>query len=197
MPLATADPFKTVAKGIANYPSGYQYADATLWQEAPGGRAYVYWRTRVNPQHTGFRAMELTADCLDVRRETDTQLFITANPILRTSVAKSFKSLQSGFIAAMEAAQRDGAEAAGSGGAALAESIANDEELSSLSSVPERSWPLFLRAHHWLRLLDGTLEEAQRFFSDDERLAAAVSASGWHAEKGGLDELPELEEDID
>ena len=29
------------------------------------------------------------------------QLFVTANPILRASVAKSFKALQSGFVASM------------------------------------------------------------------------------------------------
>ena len=73
------DPFHTVAKGIANYPPGYQYADATIWQHPNTGRAYVYWRTRVNPSNTGFRAMELTDDCLDVNRASDTQLFRTPN----------------------------------------------------------------------------------------------------------------------
>ena len=117
------------------------------------------------------------------------QLFVTANPILRTSVAKSFKSLQSGFIAAMG----DGAGAQDS-----MPDTATDEDLPSLNGVHEASWPLFLRAHHWLRLLDGTiLDESERFFTEDERLAAAASVSGWHSEKGGLDELPELEDDDD
>ena len=43
------------------------------------GRAYVYWRTRVNPQNTGFRGMELTEDCTDVKPQSDTQLFQTPN----------------------------------------------------------------------------------------------------------------------
>ena len=73
------DPFHTVAKGIPNYPLGYQYADATLWQQPTSGRAFVYWRTRVNPSDTGFRAMELTDDCLDVIPSSDTQIFATPN----------------------------------------------------------------------------------------------------------------------
>ena len=74
-----ADPFHTVAAGIPNFPAGYQYADATLWQHPSSGRAYLYWRTRVNPQDTGFRAMELTDDCVDVQWASDTQLFRTPN----------------------------------------------------------------------------------------------------------------------
>ena len=74
-----ADPFHTVAKGIANYPPGYQYADATVWQDPRTGRTYVYWRTRVNASDTGFRARELSDDCLDVRPASDTQLFVTPN----------------------------------------------------------------------------------------------------------------------
>ena len=73
------DPFHTVAKGIPNYPPGYQYADATLWQQPSSGRSYVYWRSRVDPADTGFRGMELTDDCLDVVWESDTQIFRTPN----------------------------------------------------------------------------------------------------------------------
>ncbi|KAL1503618.1 hypothetical protein AB1Y20_012095 [Prymnesium parvum] len=74
-----SDPFHTVNAGNPLLPEGYQYADATLFEDPRTGRAYVYWRTRVNPQNTGFRAMELTSDCLAVRPESDTQLFQTAN----------------------------------------------------------------------------------------------------------------------
>ena len=73
------DPFHTVYPGNPNLPAGYQYGDATLFQDPRTGRAYVYWRTRVNPQHTGFRGMELTEDCTDVRPGSDTQLFVTPN----------------------------------------------------------------------------------------------------------------------
>ena len=115
------------------------------------------------------------------------QMFVTANPILRSSVAKSFKSLQSGFVAALGAERNGNAEVP---------TIVADEELTALEEVTKKSWPLFLRAHHWLRLLDGTIiDEECRFFSHEERLAAAATASGWHAEKGGLDEMPELFED--
>ena len=59
---------------------GYQYADATLYSDYPrSNRTYVYWRTRVNAQNTGFRGMELTPDCLGVVPETDTQLFTSPN----------------------------------------------------------------------------------------------------------------------
>jgi hypothetical protein len=68
------DPFHTVAPGNANLPEGYQFADATLFQDPRTNKSYVYWRTRVNPQHTGFRAMELTDDCTDVKPETDAQV---------------------------------------------------------------------------------------------------------------------------
>ena len=81
------------------------------------------------------------------------QLFVTANPILRTSVAKSFKSLQSGFLAAIHGS----AMADASGARTTMAEVVMDEELPTLSAVKESSWPLFLRAHHWLRLLDGTL----------------------------------------
>ena len=58
------DPFHTVYPGNRNLPDGYQYADATLFQDAHSqNKTYVYWRTRVNPQNTGFRAMQLTDDC--------------------------------------------------------------------------------------------------------------------------------------
>jgi len=71
------DPFRTVARGGPNFRAGYQYGDATLFQDPRTGRAYVYWRTRWH--QTGFRGMELTEDCTDVRPESDTQLFATPN----------------------------------------------------------------------------------------------------------------------
>ncbi len=74
-----SDPFRTVAPGNPNMPEGYQYADATLFQDPRTGKAYVYWRTRVNPQNTGFRAMQLTDDCRDVVPSSDAQLFQTPN----------------------------------------------------------------------------------------------------------------------
>ena len=38
------DPFHTIAPGIANLPAGYQYADATLYQDPlPPHKTYVYW----------------------------------------------------------------------------------------------------------------------------------------------------------
>ena len=60
--------------------------------------------------------------------------------------------------------------------------------------MPEARWPLFLRSHHWLRLLDGTVSERRRFFRDEERAAAAASSSGWDAEQGGLSALPLFDE---
>jgi hypothetical protein len=60
------NPFHTVFQGNRNLPVGYQYADATLFQDPKTNKTFVYWRTRVNPQNTGFRAMELTEDCLGV-----------------------------------------------------------------------------------------------------------------------------------
>ena len=108
------------------------------------------------------------------------QLFVTANPILRLSVARSFKSLQTGFVATWRATavppphattaeepqsgdpKAAAAAAAGGAGAAAAEAEAEAEEEStgmevsgSLAEVSEAHWPLFLRAHHWLRLIDG------------------------------------------
>ena len=74
-----SDPFHTVDPGNPNIEEGYQFADATLFQDPASSRAFVYWRTRVNSHHTGFRAMELTDDCTNVRRESDHQLFQTAN----------------------------------------------------------------------------------------------------------------------
>jgi hypothetical protein len=70
-----SDPFHTVAPGNPNLPAGYQYADATLFQDPVSSKTFVYWRTRVDPQNTGFRAMELIDDCTKVKPETDTQLF--------------------------------------------------------------------------------------------------------------------------
>ena len=59
----------------------------------------------------------------------------------------------------------NGSAAAAAGGAAAAaaaeaEAEADEEstgmEVSgSLAEVSEAHWPLFLRAHHWLRLIDG------------------------------------------
>ena len=68
-----------------------------------------------------------------------------------------------------------------------------EDELQSLSGIGEASWPLFLRAHNWLRLLDGTL--AQPFFSTTERSAAASKTSGWHSEEGVLEALPGLDDE--
>ena len=34
------------------------------------------------------------------------------------------------------------------------------EVTGSLAEVSEAHWPLFLRAHHWLRLIDGALPPA-------------------------------------
>lgn len=73
------DPFHTVAPGNPNLPEGYQYADATLFQDPRTGQSYVYWRTRVNPQNTGFRAMQLSEDCTEVIPGSDTQLFTSPN----------------------------------------------------------------------------------------------------------------------
>jgi hypothetical protein len=73
------DPFHTVAPGNRNLAAGYQFADATLFQDPKSRKTFVYWRSRVNPQHTGFRAMELTDDCLAVKPESDTQLFTSPN----------------------------------------------------------------------------------------------------------------------
>lgn len=79
------DPFHTIAPGIANLPSGYQYADATLFQDPhPPHKTYVYWRTRmtkgiVEGRSTGFRAMELTEDCHDVAPSSDHQITVTPN----------------------------------------------------------------------------------------------------------------------
>ena len=121
------------------------------------------------------------------------QLFVTANPILRTSVAKSFKALQSGFVASMASAVPfDGTTPAAPTAPPVAAAAEEEEDIVALEDVHESSWPLFLRAHHWLRLLDGTLAEGHRFFTDEERAAAAAAAAGWHTEKGGLEELPTL-----
>ena len=77
-----ADPFRTVAFGIKNYPPGYQYADATLFQDPASHKTYVYWRTRIATGldgTTGFRGMALTDDCLDVVPGSDTR---TSFPLL-------------------------------------------------------------------------------------------------------------------
>ena len=77
-----SDPFRTVAKGIKNYKPGYQYADATLFQDPKTFKTYVYWRTRMSTGvagPTGFRAMELTADCRDVVHASDTRVTSTPN----------------------------------------------------------------------------------------------------------------------
>lgn len=78
------DPFHTIAPGIANLPAGYQYADATLFQDPrPPHKTFVYWRTRMTKgadgTTTGFRAMELTNDCRNVLPSSDTQVTVTPN----------------------------------------------------------------------------------------------------------------------
>ena len=77
------DPFRTVAEGVANYPAGYQYADATLFQDPVSFKTFVYWRSRMTTGKdgtpTGFRAMELTDDCMGVVLGTDTRVTVTAN----------------------------------------------------------------------------------------------------------------------
>lgn len=114
------------------------------------------------------------------------QIFVTANPILRNSVAKSFRSLQSGFVASLDPTT----------GGQVPE---QEEELTDLAHVSELGWPLFLRAHQWLRLLDQSLPQHERFFSESEGLAAFArrGADGWHTERGGLSELPDLDLDED
>ena len=98
------------------------------------------------------------------------QLFVTANGILRRSVAKSFRSLQTGFVAASGAVPT---AAAAAGAAAATEEGQEGEEgmevTGSLAAASEAQWPLFVRAHNWLLLLDGTLPPERRFFSEEER----------------------------
>lgn len=85
------DPFRTVAAGIENYPPGYQYADATLFQDPATLKTYVYWRTRMTTgldgSTTGFRGMELTADCRgvvpEVRREENIHIVFSHVCVLR------------------------------------------------------------------------------------------------------------------
>ena len=101
------------------------------------------------------------------------QLFVTANPILRNSVAKSFCALKSGYVPAEYGEE--------------AELMPDEQDLSSLCGVPDECWPLFLRAHNWLRLIDATLE--QPFFSAAERSTTAANSSGWHSEAGGKEYL--------
>lgn len=76
------DPFRTIAAGIKNYPPGYQYADATLFQDPATLKTYVYWRTRMTTGlngTTGLRAMQLTDDCHGVLLESDTRVTATPN----------------------------------------------------------------------------------------------------------------------
>ena len=76
------DPFVTIAEGIKNYPPGYQYADATLFQDPGSLDTFVYWRTRMTTGldgPTGFRGMQLTQDCLGVLPDTDTRITATPN----------------------------------------------------------------------------------------------------------------------
>ena len=76
------DPFRTIAKGIMNYPPGYQFADATLYQDPQTHKTFVYWRTRITTGlsgPTGFRGMQLTDDCRDVVPESDTRITATPN----------------------------------------------------------------------------------------------------------------------
>lgn len=99
--------------------------------------------------------------------------------ILRNSVSKSFKALQSGYVPSTAAGEER-------------RSQTNDEDaLGSLTELDVEVWPLFLRAHSWLRLLDATLERP--FFTAAERAAAAANSSGWHSEVGVLDSLLEDE----
>ena len=79
------------------------------------------------------------------------------------------------------------------GGAAL--SPPDERELSSLVGIGDENWPLFVRAHNWLRLLDATLERP--FFTPAERSAAAARTSGWHAEAGGMESLLDDFDDFD
>lgn len=106
------------------------------------------------------------------------QLFVTANPILRNSVSKSFKALQSGYDI---------------GGSVPQEAAADEDTLNSLSGLREHDWPLFLRAHNWLRLLDATLESP--YFSAAERSVAASRTSGWHSEAGVMESLLDIDDD--
>lgn len=65
-----------------NHHPSDQFADATLFQDPATTRTYVYWRTRITTGlggPTGFRGMELTADCRGVRPESDTRITETAN----------------------------------------------------------------------------------------------------------------------
>jgi len=135
------------------------------------------------------------------------QIFVTANPILRSSVLKSFKSLQSGWLQSLGA---DASKLLRRWDARAAEDRPKDEleeneeqkreakeaatvdTYLSLNDVPESAWPLFLRAHNWLRLVDATLPQEMRFFSAAERAAAAGNEASWHADQGGLDELPSI-----
>lgn len=110
------------------------------------------------------------------------QLFVTANPILRNSVAKSFRALQSGYVGSSKAI------------CAAAEPLEEDA-LHSLHAIADECWPLFLRAHNWLRLLDATLEKP--YFTAAERSFAASKTAGWHSEAGVLDSLLEEDEESD
>lgn len=109
------------------------------------------------------------------------QLFVTANPILRNSVSKSFKALQSGYVLRDAGAQ--------------GEEASEEDALPSLVGLDKKEWPLFLRAHNWLRLLDATLETP--FFSAAERSAAASKTSGWHSEAGVMESLLLDDDDLD
>ncbi len=76
------DPFHTIAPGNTNYPPGYQFADATLFQDPKTRKTYVFWRTRITTGldgPTGFRGMELTEDCHDVQPASDTRITATVS----------------------------------------------------------------------------------------------------------------------
>ena len=100
------------------------------------------------------------------------QVFITANPILRSEVRKSFRSLQRG--AGFKVPKDD------------------SHAITDLRYVPDAAFPLFLTAREWLLLVDGTLTKP--FFTAAERTASAHSNT-WHEERRMLFEIPDLEVD--
>ena len=143
-------------------------------------RLWLHYRVNYERRVQLLMHKETTAADDDVVIPQLHQLFVTANPILRTSVSKSFKALQLGYITS-----------SGSGGDT--NTGVEDEGLQSLCGLRDQDWPLFLRAHNWLRLLDATL--AEPFFSAAERTEAASRTSGWHSEAGVMDSLLEIGND--
>ena len=72
------DPFHTVAPGIKNLPSGYQYADATLYQDPSTHRTYVYWRTRMTNGLDGKRACRFSESSRAAGFASDKCVFTTS-----------------------------------------------------------------------------------------------------------------------